>query len=169
MSESPPWTDGWFRRGARRLRESGEGEAGSRSRLLYERAFGTGELRIGEGVRELDEAPEGEGGMDPSSDPRIVSATASESSAPSPVLCARGLGILPSVPVRRGGRPVVGATRCFGASGGLFAAGWNSMIGRRRCSQLYCLARCSPRSRGIQVPDERFGRHRGGLHVGRPW
>jgi hypothetical protein len=108
---------------------------------------------MGEGVCELDDAPEGEGVMDPSSDPRIVLSTPSDSSATSPVLCTRALEMLLSVPVRRGGRPVVGATMCFGASGGLFAAGWNSIIGRRRCSQLYCLASCSPRSRGIQVPE----------------
>ena len=52
---------------------------------------------------------------------------------------------------RRAGRAVV-VTRCLGASGGLLAAGWNSMMGRRRASQLYCLAKFSPRSRGIQVP-----------------
>jgi len=107
---------------------------------------------MGEGVRELDEAPEGEGVMDPSSDAHIVSTTTSDSSAPSFALRARGLETLLSVAVRRGGRPAVGATRCFGARGGLLAAGWNSMIGRRRCSQLYCLASCSPRSRGIHVP-----------------
>jgi hypothetical protein len=78
---------------------------------------------MGEGVRELDEAPEGDGVMDPSSDPRIVSSTASDSSPTSFVLRARTLEMLPSVPVRRGGRPLVGATKCFGASGGLFAAG----------------------------------------------
>ena len=108
---------------------------------------------MGEGVRELDEAPEGEGVMDPSSDPRIVSSIASDSSPTSGALRTRTLVTLPSVFVRRGGRPLVGATKCFGASGGLFAAGWNSMIGRRRCSQLYCFASCSPRSRGIQVPE----------------
>jgi hypothetical protein len=43
-------------------------------------------------------------------------------------------------------------TKCFGASGGLFAAGWNSIKGRRICSQLYCLANANPRSKGIQVP-----------------
>src|SRR6266404_4771407 len=107
---------------------------------------------MGEGVRELDEAPEGEGVIDPSSDPRIVLSTgASDSSPPSPALRVRAFGILPSVPARRGGRPVVGATTCFGASGGLFAAGWNSMMGRRRFSQLYCFASCRPRSRGIHV------------------
>lgn len=52
----------------------------------------------------------------------------------------------------RGGRVTVFATRCLGASGGLLAAGWNSMIGRRRASQLYCFARFSPLSRGIHVP-----------------
>jgi hypothetical protein len=78
---------------------------------------------MGEGVHELDEAPEGEGVMDPSSDPRIVTSTASDSSPPSPALRVRTLEILPSVPVRRGGRPAMGATMCFGASGGLFAAG----------------------------------------------
>jgi hypothetical protein len=109
---------------------------------------------MGEGVCELDEAPEGEGVMDPSSDPRIVSSTPSDSSTLSPALRGRTLETVLSVPVRRGGRPPVGATKCFGASGGLFAAGWNSMIGRRRCSQLYCFASCSPRSRGIQVPEE---------------
>src|SRR6266436_478227 len=109
---------------------------------------------MGEGVRELDDAPDGEGVMDPSSDPRILLSTTSDSLPLSPALRARTLEMLPSVPVRRGGRPAVGATKCFGASGGLFAAGWNSMIGRRRCSQLYCFASCSPRSRGIQVPGE---------------
>ena len=109
---------------------------------------------MGEGVRELDEALEGEGDIDPSSDPRIVSSTASGSSTPSPALRVRALGTLLSVPARRGGRPVVGATRCFGASGGLFAAGWNSMMGRRRFSQLYCFASCRPRSSGIHVPRE---------------
>jgi len=78
---------------------------------------------MGEGVRELDEAADGEGVMDPSSDPRILLPIASESPAPSPALGARALEMLLSVAVRRGGRPAVGATRCFGASGGLFAAG----------------------------------------------
>ena len=85
--------------------------------------MGSGELRMGEGVRELDEALEGEGDIDPSSDPRVVSPTTSGSSTPSPDLRVRAFETLPSVPTRRGGRPVVGATRCFGASGGLFAAG----------------------------------------------
>lgn len=56
--------------------------------------------------------------------------------------------------VRRAGRGAVAETRCFGARGGLFAAGWKSMRGRSRVSQLYCLAKENPRSRGIQVPKE---------------
>lgn len=121
---------------------------------------------MGEGVRELDEALEGEGDIDPSSDPRIVSSTASGSSTPSPDFRVRALGTLPSVPVRRGGRPVVGATRCFGASGGLFAAGWNSMMGRRRFSQLYCFASCRPRSSGIHVPGREMNKKRMWILVG---
>jgi len=78
---------------------------------------------MGEGVCELDEAPEGEGIMDPSSDAHIVSTTMSDSSAPLPALCARGLEMLLSVAVRCGGRPAMGATRCFGARGGLLATG----------------------------------------------
>jgi len=122
---------------------------------------------MGEGVRELDEALEGEGDIDPSSDPRIVSSTASGSSPPSAALRVRALETLPSVPARRGGRPVVGATMCFGASGGLFAAGWNSMMGRRRFSQLYCFASCRPRSRGIHVPWRGINKCGGCLPLGR--
>lgn len=55
-------------------------------------------------------------------------------------------------PPRREGRALELVMRCFGASGGLLAAGWNSMIGLRRPSQLYCFARAKPRSKGIQVP-----------------
>ena len=55
---------------------------------------------------------------------------------------------------RRAGLAVVPeAARCLGAGGGLFAAGWNSMMGRRADSQLYCFARVRPRSRGIHVPE----------------
>ena len=54
---------------------------------------------------------------------------------------------------RRGpGLVGVGATRCFGAGGGLLASGWKSIIGSSRCSQLYCLHSVSPRSSGIHVP-----------------
>ena len=53
---------------------------------------------------------------------------------------------------RRAGLGAELATRCFGARGGLFAAGVNSIMGRRRCSQLYCFANARPLSRGIHVP-----------------
>lgn len=47
-------------------------------------------------------------------------------------------------------------TRCLGARGGLLASGWKSIMGSSRCSQLYCLHRARPLSRGIQVPEAMY-------------
>ena len=102
--------------------------------------------------------------MEPSSDPRADNVSCSDSSSTTSGTCRREDRVLtiglPSIDSfaagLRGGRPAVLATRCFGASGGLLAVGWNSIIGRRRSSQLYCLAKPRPLSRGIQVPEKTY-------------
>jgi hypothetical protein len=119
-------------------------------------------LRIGDGVRELEDASDGEDVIEPSSEPRIDSVSCSDSTSIG--ACLRDDRVLIMAPASgislaaafRAGRLTVLATRCLGARGGLLAAGVNSMIGRSRTSQLYCLARVKPRSRGIQVPGNGF-------------
>lgn len=114
-------------------------------------------LPIGEGVRELEDASDGEGVMEPSSEPRTDSVSRSVSSGTSCVwrlderVTAESESGAP--PRARAGRELaLLLMRCFGANGGLFVLGWNSIMGRNRCSQLYCFASDSPRSKGIQVP-----------------
>jgi hypothetical protein len=45
--------------------------------------------------------------------------------------------------------------------------GWNSMIGRRRCSQLYCLASCGPCSRECRGESKCLVKYRIGIREGR--
>ena len=117
-----------------------------------------GLLRMGEGVRELEEASEGDGVIVPSAEPFTDRVSISESSPTcgNAFLVERVLIVgVPASPRREFGLLAEGAaTKCFGASGGLMslASGWKSIIGRRRCSQLYCLQSSIPRLRGIQVP-----------------
>ena len=109
-------------------------------------------------MSELEDASDGEDVIEPSSEPRIDNVSCSDSSSTG--ACLRDDRVLIMAPACgislaaafRAGRLTVVATRCLGARGGLLAAGVNSMIGRSRTSQLYCLARVKPRSSGIQVP-----------------
>ena len=134
----------------------GEGERSSSSIALDAEADGPGLLRMGDGVRELEEASEGEGVIVPSSEPRTDSVSTSEPSPSCPVRFEDRvlIGISPvgSPPRRMLALEDCADTRCFGANGGLFASGWKSMIGFSATSQPYCRHRTSPRSRGIQVP-----------------
>lgn len=144
-----------------RLREfGGDGDGTSSSTADGD---GAGLLRIGEGVRELEDASEGDGVIEPS-EPLIENDSGSEPSSGSTAALREDrvltVGVEACGSARRGG--ILGwdgvATRCLGASGGLLsvASGWNSIIGRSRCSQLYCWHREIPRSRGIQVPSGEF-------------
>ena len=88
----------------------------------------SGLLRIGEGVRELEDASDGEGVIDPSSDPFAEGIACSMSPTMSGkflreerVLIVEGAGAASGR--RRPGLVGVGATRCFGARGGLLASG----------------------------------------------
>lgn len=112
---------------------------------------------MGDGVRELDDALDGEDERERSAEP--TGEDARESSDP-----ACGLRLLPLVaivvpsPLARFvfmGTAVI----CFGASGGLSTLGWKSMIGRKIFSMLYCFAKARPRSRGTHVPTD-FDEHR---------
>lgn len=108
--------------------------------------------------------------MEPSSEPRPERLSRSESSSTisctfllvDRVLIIELLAFCSAGPLLRVGLVALLAldTKCFGASGGLLAAGWNSMIGRKRCSQLYCLAKANPRSKGIQVPIPEDDQHK---------
>src|ERR1700722_5228578 len=128
---------------------------------------------MGEGVRELEEASEGEGVIEPSSDPRTERVSRSESSSATSggarfddrVFTKETLEDGSGAAARRAGRETV-ETRCFGARGGLLVpVGWNSMIGLSNVSQLYCLANARPLGRGIHVPlqDELSKLYRGGF------
>lgn len=83
---------------------------------------------MGDGVRELEEASDGDGVMEPSSEPRADKVSWSESSAASggcrreDRVLSTGVGTSTGGALRAG-RATVFATRCLGASGGLFAAG----------------------------------------------
>ena len=124
---------------------------------------------MGDGVRELDEDSDGAGVMEPSSDPLIENVSGSDSSGSTTArrdervlcvgveaCCSAAAAAAAAAAARRAG--IFGcdgaATRCLGASGGLFslASGWNSMMGRSKCSQLYCWHSEIPRSKGIHVP-----------------
>ena len=111
---------------------------------------------MGEGVRELDDASEGEGVIEPSSsEAEADMVSTSDSTVSSTARVVRAVTTEAVDDSRRAARLLLLARMCFGAGGGLFAAGWNSMMGRRRCSQLYWRARLSPRSIGIHVPAQR--------------
>lgn len=87
-------------------------------------------LRMGDGVRELDEASEGDGVMEPSSEPRADRVSWSDISSIAPGGCRREERVLTTEALedgsagggRRAGRAAL-VTRCLGARGGLFAAG----------------------------------------------
>lgn len=88
---------------------------------------------MGEGVRELEDASDGDGVIEPSSEarPEMLSRSVSSSTTSGTVLRVDRvliivLGALGSTgPLRRAGFAALLAldTRCFGASGGLFAVG----------------------------------------------
>jgi hypothetical protein len=86
---------------------------------------------MGDGVRELEDASDGEGVMEPSSEPRTESVSWSDSSSTTSGTCRREERVLTietfddgsGAAARRAGRVTVLATRCFGARGGLLAAG----------------------------------------------
>lgn len=108
---------------------------------------------MGDGVREDEDPSEGEGVMEPSSEPRadsISSVTTSAASTDGARSDARVTTLAALSSLRSGFVEV--AMRCLGASGGLLAAGVKSMMGVRATSQLYCRASSSPRSMGIHVP-----------------
>jgi hypothetical protein len=124
---------------------------------------------MGEGVRELEDASDGEGVIEPSSEPRTERVSCSESSSTTSgggrrdarVFTIEGFKDGSEAAARRAGRVAAVDTRCFGAKGGLFVpAGWNSMMGLSKISQLYCFASNRPLGRGIHVP-----RH---THVNKP-
>ena len=88
-------------------------------------------FRIGDGVRELDDASEGDGVMEPSSEAGTESVSCSVPSSIDSAPCLREALVLtttldaeisPTVDLRVG-LTVVLATRCLGARGGLLAAG----------------------------------------------
>ena len=115
---------------------------------------------MGDGVRELEDASDGDGVMLPSSEPLTETVSCSDSSTGSggALLDDRVLtvGAAAGASARFEGAGLAGVAeaRCLGARGGLLASGWKSIIGKSRCSQLYCLQRATPLSRGIQVPEE---------------
>ena len=117
---------------------------------------------MGEGVRELEDASDGDGVMLPSSEPLTETVSCSDSSTGSggALLDDRVLtvGAAAGASARFEGAGLAGVAeaRCLGARGGLLASGWKSIIGKSRCSQLYCLQRATPLSRGIQVPSGEF-------------
>lgn len=95
----------------------------------------------------------------PSSDPLTETVSRSDSSTTSGTVLRDDRVFIEEADAASARRVLAGlcaaaATRCFGANGGLLASGWKSIIGRRRCSQLYCLQRAIPLSRGIHVPDK---------------
>ena len=105
----------------------GEGERSSSSKAFEADAEGPGLLRMGDGVRELEDASEGEGVIVPSSEPRTERVSTSDPSPSCPVrfedLVLIAKSFVGSPPRRMLALDDWAETRCFGARGGLFASG----------------------------------------------